>query len=231
MNKKVHEKLVMYKTVQEVLSSNAPAWEGIPAMVSTIATFNEKLILLQELSLTVLTSTSGVRLLKDQNKKETIDLALKVAGGLRAYAAMNQQIELFAQLKFSETNLRRSRRTVLMTYLDVILSNGFEHLSAISAFGISELDLQELQSKRNALNTQLFSTRTAIIGRKAVGHEIEQLVAQIDFLLKNGIDPLMVVLKMDHASIYELYLSGRIIVEIGKRKQSVDPPTEPDDGL
>lgn len=230
MRKRVHVKLAMYKTVQEVLSANGPAWEGIPAMVSTIETFSLKLSKLNELAIDQGLVTLGTKSNKDRQKAETVELAERISGALKSFATTTGNLELRETIWFSPSVLKGSRNSKTMIFLDTILMKGFEHLSALQSYGITESDLQLLQAKRNELNISFVSTRAAIINRKGITEGIENLVKEIDFLLLNGLDPQMIVVRKDHAEFYQKYRFSRMIIDSGSKVNSVDPPTEPDEG-
>jgi hypothetical protein len=98
-------------------------------------------------------------------------------------------------------------------------------------YGVTEADLQLLQAHRNELNNQFPATRSAIINRMELISRIDQTVKEIDFLLVNGLDPLMIVLRKNNGSFYKKYVFSRIIVDWPSKSKKVDPPSEPDHGF
>lgn len=231
MKKRVHEKLAMYKTVQQVLSANAPAWEGIPAMVGTVQEFNTKVEKLDELGYIHGMATAGTRSTKDLYKSETIDLAERIAGALKSLAGVTGNLELKEALNFSRSKLRFSSNAKTIILIDTIIIKGMAYSTELEAYGISSSDLQELQDRRVTLNGLLPSTRTSIINRMEFTARIDLMVKELDNILKDMIDPQMLVLKKDHPEFFRKYTFSRNIIESASRSTGSEAPSEPDDGI
>lgn len=213
MKKMIKNKLVMYKRVSDILHTNGTIWGGIPAFVLSVDDLNDKIHALEEKETMQQSVTIGVSAVKDQIKKEKIDEIYRISSALLALATTLSDEKLRKEMKFTYYTLSSAPRVELISKIDLIIDRAQTNVSALSDFGIGGQDVSALQTLRSELDTHLLNPRKAISTRKGLNAEIITLSKEIDFLLSDGIDRLMFVLKSDHPPFFAAYTEARYVID------------------
>lgn len=231
MKKTIKQKLAMYKTVTGTIDAFTASWSGIPAFADTYNVFKEKVIQLQNFGRQQANALVGVSIAKDAHRAATADQTLRVSAALVAYACLSGNAALKAQAKVYSSAVYSGSRSKTMESIDRILELANEHSAHLGDFGITQNDIDTLQTLRDGLNTLLSAPRQAIIDRKHLTESMDLLVSDLDDLLKNAIDKLMVVLRESDEVFFNKYSNARTVVHFATShnlQKQTNP--EPDDG-
>jgi hypothetical protein len=206
--------------VHETMQANGTIWEGIPAIVSTVQNFSDKLSLLETKDQQQRTITIGVRGNADQMRENSIDEILRFANALKAYGKASGNSILVDQMSVKRYKLSKGSKEDFITLLTIIIDVTVEHGIHLLDYGITQAEIDLLPIMRETVYNGVYSTRKAINERKEATFKMYLLETEIDALLKDELDALMIVLKSAHPEFYRAYGSSRAILEFGNGHSS-----------
>jgi hypothetical protein len=92
-----------------------------------------------------------------------------------------------------------------------ILEAGTVNLADLTPYGVSQLQLDDLDVAITAFEEKQSEPRVFISSRKEVTARLNDLFTAIDSILKNQLDKLMYIFKEDE--FYRAYKAARIIID------------------
>lgn len=216
----------MYRTVESTVDAYSGSWSGLPAFANPYNVFKEKLIQLQNYGKEQSSALIGVSVAKEAQRVKTADKTVKLASALSAYAASIDNEILREQVNVSSTEVLHASRASALQVVERILELATTHLANLGDFGISQSDVEDLEAAHDELNLLFYAPRKAIVDRKYLTDAMDELVNDLDDLLKNTIDKLMVVIKDSDEVFYHKYISARTIVHFGTGHSTGSDPGE-----
>jgi len=220
----------MFDTVETSCDAHESDWETVSAFGEIYGLYKSKVAEARLLAYQHTQSLIGVRAYKDEERERAIEKVEVIANALRSLGAVSGEVKLNEHLRFSHTALIQSNATRLIQYVDSILEEAAAHTSELPAYGVSQEKLDEMMEIRDQLVVTLGTPRNAIVLRKTLTEAMDELVHEIDELLKNNLDPLVEVMKADFPKFSKLYKAARVVVDhkgkSNKPKKPL-PPTAP----
>lgn len=218
-------KLAMYKTVQGIVSANAPEWEGIPRFVSLYAEFNAKVEALENKGAQQMNALSGVSDSISQLRITTAEKTAIIAGALLILARETNNPILRVKSRVKMADLKYGSRFSCMIVINTILDLADENAIALVEYGVDSEMIQELHQLRDQLIHGFNLPRLAIIERKSNTKTLGLIVKEIDLLLKEGLDAFMRQFKKSNPHFFNSYFSARLVLIYGTRHDA--SPSEP----
>jgi hypothetical protein len=217
-------KLKMYKAVQHICTLNQAYWIDLPAFVNSFNTFSAQLGQLDQLSEKQSLRLMGVRADLDVQRSATIEKAIAMQGALIAFAKDTENNVLRESLRFSKSQLKGGSYVLCIQRIHVISQNAALYLSNLNDYGITQASVEDLELNLTALEEAFNTPRAAIVDRKQFTASIEELIKEIDRVLRDKLDQLMLVLRPSHPEFYDRYHYARAIIEYkGKGNHSTPP--------
>jgi len=218
MNSKQEAKMGTNSATLKHLDDNRDIWLTSPAFNDAFASFKQK----HEEAIKVVTEKArklaGVFITKSNKKSSLTELALSMAGSLRAYASKINDDTLLAAMTFTRTELQSMRDNKLGPVCTHILNTLRLHITAMEAYDISSEMIDRFQNMIGEYTNASSSARTATSSRKSLGKSLAELLADIDVFVRDQLDPLMLRYLTTHPLFYDEYQNNRIII---------DPKTSP----
>lgn len=227
MKKHMKNKLAMYKSVKVVIASHADAWSELPAFVSAVERFNDRLGKLEQSAYLQDLSIVGVSAVKNAVKTMAVEKTHAMASAMLAYGVVSDNVELISRMKITRSTLLKSSRDRVLVFIDRVLESAAKYLESLSIYGVEQSDVNELRSLRDELNIQLSAPRNAIIDRKGETAKINFLEKELDVIVNLQLDKLVVVLKEGHPDFFVDYKNARMIIDYRNRGAGA---AERDDG-
>ena len=220
---KQENKLSMYYTVQKVCSANSGVWNGLPAFVAAFGDYETNIGKIENALGAQGKNIKGVSEDKDAVKESMIDKALEVANAVFAYASDNNNLTLKGRVDFSRSELRQERDAFAMQHCQLIQDEAMAIVAALASHGVSDSDLQLLQTRIDAFGDMLAAPRQAITERKGATDEIDKLLRKVDSVLTSKLDKLVEKFRVSNPEFYRLFFDARKIVNIGLRHNPANP--------
>lgn len=225
MRKRLWNKRIMFKTIQDLLKTNQEIWNGIPAIADTVREFELLLTEIDNYLQLLLVNPNAITVQKTERQKAMIDCAYELVSLVYAMAAKKNDLVLLNNVNFTETDLLKMRDNQLVVVCNTIVTLLQGHLDELRPYGVTENDVDRLNDAVNRFNESLPSKRVTVIQRKAANEKLKDLFVQTDVLLKMQLDRLLVRYRNSEPHFYGVYRNARRIVNYGVRHEK---PKEPE---
>ena len=217
----------MYQAVIEVCRSHQSLWESIPAYVSALEEFENRVEILRLRSGIRSNITAGVSAGKRSRLETLYDQLLVVHGALWVFATSTNNFQLMSRNKVTISDLKRLSIVRLDAHLNNIIEDINEHGEALADFGITAEYLQETIDLINQGSYNARRPRMAIIERKMLTQSLTTISHDLDNLLRLKLDKLMNLFRKSNADFYSRYHNARMIIDLRgptrDRASDVDP--------
>jgi len=227
MLKRLANKLMMYNAVQALLNQNAVVWEPVSAMVTTIKTFESLLAEIETCQQITQQNKKGITRQKAAQQKLVISHTYELESMLYALAVRTNNPVLKGKVKFTETDLLKSRDAQLVSICRTIADLATEYLADLSTYAVTERELIVLKEEIELFADNIPTGRISDLERKATNEKMKGLFREVDVLLKTQLDRLMVRYRNNQADFYTTYHSIRRIVHYGIRHVKPQEPENP----
>jgi len=218
-------KLSMYRAVITVLDNNAAEYAGVTALVTQVGNLHSSVDLIGQLAQTQTANITGVTLDKAMLQGQMVDMALRVAGALKAFASTGNNATLLQQADINKSTFTRARDDLRDDIAQQIHALANTNIAALAPFGITAATLSALQTRIDAYIAAIGSPRVARVKIKTATELLETEFARTDMILNDRIDGLIEQFKDSGTNFYADYKNARRIVNTGG--PSAPPPTPP----
>lgn len=204
----------MYMTVRDYLLQNATLTAelpGFPEFFTSVQNGINRIQVLQEMKEAKIT---GITAAKNQLKETLVGQAVDISRKLVAYAAISNNLVLQREVKYSESELKRSVDTILKDQAQVIYARASAHVKELAAFGVSETLLANLLEAIQAFNAAIPKVRLGVTEKHQTVNQLEDSFVLVDVTIKK-IDVLMEIVRNTQPVFYNGYKAARKIVDTG----------------
>lgn len=212
MKKHLEDKLSMALATEQVMNDNTALWNGIPAMVTAMTTLGTKIASIHGVRNVQEQDIRGVALDKEAKKREAIEKALIVIGGLKALAIATNDNTLLKKIDYSTSELERARDTILADMLKIVRDEANNNIGSLPPYNVTSTEVNALSTAIASYEVMIPKTRVALNVRKNATEALELLMQELDAPLKI-MDGLMDTLQLTQPAFSETYNNARIIVD------------------
>lgn len=220
----------MYLTVNELCNrpSYQPLWSGLAAFAANFNAFAGRVEIIQTLAKVQSTPREGITAEKAKVAGWLVDSTLEVAGAVKAYATVGNNLELLAKVDFSRTDMERLRDTETDDRAQLVHDVATKNLGSLGDYGITQLKLDNLQGRIDAYAAVVQSPRTARAEGRSITESLAESFRVADGILKNVLDPLMLQFKAGNPEFYAAYQAARVIIDQpGTHESPEETPAPP----
>lgn len=232
MRNYVKNKLRMYRAVRQVVQKYNSSWTGLVAFENAVNQFAQKVTELENLTYQKTKSLMGVTSKRDAHRIKTGELALQVANAIYAYASSIENDELKAKMHYTPSAMKYSPNMRFISAVEGILNKAKLMASDLVPFGIDQDKIDDLELAYLEMVEILNLPRQAVVSRKVIGEKIDNVITDLDTVLKDQLDRLIVLLKEDELDFVLTYEGARTIVNhpATRRKLNLDDGLEENNG-
>lgn len=216
------EKRNMCLVVKKFINAtDAGILAGLPSFEVVFERFENKLKALEQASMKQSVNRKGIRKRKDASKLAMVVAATDVAGRIRAFAAVTEDVVLAKEVGFGYAVLFKKSDGICADLCGFVHRKGTALLSELADYGVTATMLEDLQEKVVAFRGQVSKPRLGIIERKNATLAIKRIMKELDADLAL-MDMLVRMVRFSNEKFCSLYFSFRKIVRIGYRAVSLD---------
>jgi hypothetical protein len=227
MNNPQLNKLNMYAASRVVLHKYQSIWTLLTGFAGSVDDMDIQMAIITGLA-KVQAAPNGGAALKQTAKEAMIETAYQMAAATRAYAIVNKNPELAAELDYSESDLGKGRPKAVMTRCLNVWTTATDNLEASAAFGVTAAKLATLKQRIDEFEAADPKPRTGRTATKAATDALPAAFAAIDEILNDCLDGLMAQFKDSSSEFYKEYFAARTIVDTpSKRKAKPTPAPAP----
>jgi hypothetical protein len=221
MEKRLNNKLTMYRAAYAVLQKYSGIWQPVPVMVTLSDELKTAIESIETLSKQASESTVGVTESKNQLWEKLIKESYIITSALTAYAARTGNAELKNKVNYTESDLVNSRQNQLLDDVEKIYALAAENISKLADYGIVAAELESIRVNIDSFRQSMPGSRSTIANRKVSGQSLRELFAQTDNILNEQLDRMMEKYTKVNPAFYEEYKVARTIVDYGLRHEKV----------
>ncbi len=219
MNKRLKNKLTMYKAVLSYLEQEEAIWQQ-NALFALVVQELKNLIEQIEATLQLTnTDNSGVVQKKTNIQIDLIDAAFILMGTLQVMAVRTNNTILQGKTNLTKSDFQRMPDEQLTIVCKNLIDLLKKNLDALAEYGVVASDITDLETKLNNYQTSLPTHRMTVSERKAANLKLQGLTAKVDILLKKQLDLMAARFKKSHPDFYAVYLNDRKVVDYGIRHE------------
>jgi hypothetical protein len=203
-----------FLTANATITATLPSYAGFFTAVTTGITQIQSIREQQEFDKT------GIAVNKTQLKTNLIALSIDVSRKVVAYATIVNNAVLLKEVKYTESELKKSADTILKDRCQVIYDRANANLAALATYGVTAAILTNLLNALNSYNTSIPKPRLGIADKKLATEQLAILLKSVDDNLAK-IDALVEIVRVTQANFYSEYKNARKVVETGVGSLSV----------
>jgi len=214
MTSEQESRLSMFMAVRDFLTANATITATLPNYAGYFTAVQNGVTSIQAIREQQEFDKTGITANKNQLKTTLISQAMDVSRKVVAYALYVNNTVLLNEVKYSETDLKKSADTILKDKCQVIYDRANTNLAALATYGITAAILTSLQTAITNYNAAIPKPRLGINDKKQATAQLAVLLDTVDSnLLK--IDSLAEIVRLTQVNFYNGYKNARRIVETG----------------
>jgi len=215
-------KLAAFVTLVAMCKKAQSTWTGLKAFADAFAKFSARVESLAQLKKQQEEGTTGLAAQKQQCREEMCAAAAVVAGGVRAWAEDNADLETAGKVDYSESDLLKGRDTSSRDKCQTVHDVAEAKVASLSKHGVDEDVLEDLQDKITAYDECVTKPREAIATGKTVTKQIANEFRAADRVLNKNMDELVLKFKKAAPGFYQDYKNARAIVDTAATRTMTD---------
>ncbi|MBK3518195.1 hypothetical protein [Carboxylicivirga marina] len=213
MEKRLNNRLNMYKVVRDYLNTNMQLLEHLPGLKDSTDAFAACLVIIAELDKDKSTATVGSVNTKAFTREQLEDKTLEASKILKAFATFTDKPDLLNGCDVSSSQLSRFAEQALLTKSAVIVDYAETHQVDAEPYGMTTERLAGLKDAFAEFDDKQTLVRSAIVNRKNAGEQLEARMEEADELLKGKLDVLMELASFTLPELHNQYKGARVIVD------------------
>ena len=212
----------MYRAVRQVIQKNNSSWSGFEAFENGVTKFVQKVTELERLTYQKSKALVGAKSQRDKKRAIIADKALIVANGIFSYASNIEDEKLKAEVNYSPSTLKYTPNTRFFQMVEGIIAKATELITEIEPYGVDQAKLDDLELAYTEMAEIANLPRQAIVSRKMISTKIDELIQDVDNVLKEQLDRLIVSLKADEKDFVLVYEGARTIIDSPASRRKLD---------
>jgi hypothetical protein len=227
MNNTQLNKYNMYVATRTALHTHQTTWTTLTGFADSVDDLDTQLAVITSLAQVQAAPNGGVAL-KNAAVDSLIGSAYPLAAATRAYAVVNKDAELAAQLDLSPSELGKGRPQEVVARCRNVWSTATDNQAASLAFGVTATKLTNLKKRIDEFEAAHAKPRAGQSNTKAATQALPDAFAQVDEILKDCLDGLMPQFKDSTPEFFNEYFAARRIVNTpGSRSRNTTPAPAP----
>jgi hypothetical protein len=217
----------MYRAVAKVLVENASEYSTLAALATQAANLHSSIDLIGQLVRAQTKDATGVTLDKAMLQNQMVDMAMRVAGAVKAYASDTNNNALRQQADINKSEFVRARDDERDDLAQRMYDLANDNISALAPFGVTAATLSALSTRINAYVESIGSPRSERVKKATATEMLDAEFARADMIIEDRIDGLMEQFKDSGTPFYSNYKNARRIGDTGSQSQESPTPPAP----
>lgn len=216
----IHEnKLAGFEATEVVL--NAPEhvtiWTPVANFAGLVTQFQNLITDIHTISMTQSEIITGYSTEKVETRAKLISATMKVINGVRTLAIFTEDQVLKDTVNYTYSDLRNSRDNVLTDIAGIVYDTANPLHTELEDYLVTQADITLVNTLRTEYLEQMEQPRAAKVSSKVASEELKLKFREVDFLLKEKMDPSIVIFKPGNPRFVNKYFDARIIMNRGVR--------------
>jgi hypothetical protein len=197
------------------MNNNKTIWTDTPAVVITVGQLDTALGSVNQTAQDQQQPIVGEEDAKALVRYDLEEEMMRLAGALSSIAQKTTNLDLAAQVEFTEPQLDKMDADTLEETANRISGLATANLTGLADYNIKQTDLTAFGTMITNFHNAKTGPRTAIAKRKGKTKMLPPGVRAVKSILRNQLDGEMRLFKKQYPDFYAGYLSARVIVDRG----------------
>lgn len=207
-------KLSMYLVVRDFMTANGTVLTALPNFAANQTAFQGAITQIQANGALQTFDKTGIAANKGAAKRSLVTLVADAARKITAYAKLNNNQTLLAEVNYSESDLKNRADTNLKDAAQGLYDRVQTNLAALATYGITAASQTALLNAITAYNAEIPKPRLGINEKKQATMLLVSLFNTADTALVN-IDAVVEIVRLTQPSFYNGYKGARKLVITG----------------
>jgi len=221
MNINQEDKFSMYYVVKNTCEKYQTTWTTNAVFAATYNLWVAKIPLIEQNRDAQTLETTGITTDKTAKRNSMTEKTLFMINRLQSYANVVNNPELLESIKYSASDLKKSRDTDVVGICNTVLAKANANAAAIVTYGVTAAMITELQAAITAYSATLAKPKAAKSQTKTATENLSKLFKEADELLVKRLDLDIELFKTSKPDFYSQYKTARIIIPTGGGATSV----------
>ncbi len=221
MNINQEDKFSMYYVVKNTCEKYQATWTANAVFAATYNLWVAKIPLIEQNRDAQTLETTGITTDKTAKRNSMTEKTLFMINRLQSYANVVNNPELLESIKYSASDLKKSRDTDVIGICNTVLAKANANAAAIVTYGVTAAMITELQAAITAYSATLAKPKAAKSQTKTATENLTKLFKEADELLVKRLDLDIELFKTTKPDFYSQYKTARIIIPTGGGATSV----------
>jgi len=221
MNTNQEDKLSMYYVVKNTCEKYQTTWTTNVVFAATYNLWVVKIPLIETNRDAQTLETTGITTDKTAKRAAMTDKTLFMENRLQSYANVVNNPELLESIKYSASDLKKSRDTDVVGICNTVLAKATANAAAIVTYGVTAAMITELQAAITAYSATLAKPMAAKSQTKTATENLTKLFKEADDLLTKRLDLDIELFKTSKPDFYSQYKTARIVISTAGGATSV----------
>jgi len=219
MEKKIENRISMYKTVIGLCDANTTILNEIPAFGGKLLQFKGKVSVIDATAALQMLDISGHARDKATARGALEATATALAGAMASFAEAKGNLTLKAEADFTASELKLARDEELVYHCDNLHDKINRNIAELTPYGITEPVLEAYEDLLEAYEAKTYDPTLARTDKKAHTRLLKEQTRDASRFLKRNMDPLAKMFDVQHHEFYLQYRNARIIYDLRGRKE------------
>ena len=221
MNINQEDKFSMYYVVKNTCEKYQTTWTTNAVFAATYNLWVAKIPLIEQNRDAQTLETTGITTDKTAKRNSMTEKTLFMINRLQSYANVVNNPELLESIKYSASDLKKSRDTDVIGICNTVVAKANANAAAIVTYGVTAAMITELQAAITAYSATLAKPKAAKSQTKTATENLTKLFKEADELLVKRLDLDIELFKTSKPEFYSQYKTARIIIPTGGGATSV----------
>jgi len=221
MNINQEDKFSMYYVVKNTCEKYQTTWTTNAVFAATYNLWVAKIPLIEQNRDAQTLETTGITTDKTAKRNSMTEKTLFMINRLQSYANVVNNPELLESIKYSASDLKKSRDTDVIGICNTVVAKANANAAAIATYGVTAAMITELQAAITAYSATLAKPKAAKSQTKTATENLSKLFKEADELLVKRLDLDIELFKTSKPDFYSQYKTARIIIPTGGGATSV----------
>jgi hypothetical protein len=188
MNINQEDKFSMYYVVKNTCEKYQTTWTTNAVFAATYNLWVAKIPLIEQNRDAQTLETTGITTDKTAKRNSMTEKTLFMINRLQSYANVVNNPELLESIKYSASDLKKSRDTDVIGICNTVVAKANANAAAIATYGVTAAMITELQAAITAYSATLAKPKAAKSQTKTATENLSKLFKEADELLVKRLD-------------------------------------------
>ena len=213
MKKTYRNRFAMFNNVKDFVTAKKNELTDVPNLWEVHQQLENQIKVIGELDGQTGQTSKGYSAAKKAIRKELVKNLIRLVAYLKNVATFTNQVVLLHEIDFKDSHLKRSSEQMLVSRGEFILQKARANEQAAVEFGMTPEHLSSTEQLLSDYKAAQTTPRQAIVGSVDVNARLDEEMEATNDLIKNKLDVIMKLVKIDNPTLYGQYKSARVIVD------------------